>query len=279
MNSTRIVALALFLLAPLVSAQDARSAQLSVVDLEGTPFERGLEHGTKLRSQIAELMSAFTNDLAKAIGGDSNHASARFLAATHYDAAVRRFTPSLLDEVRGIALGSGQTFEDVFAYQLSDEIWAQAELLSAHKCTTIGVDRDGDRPAFVAQNMDLPIWMHAHPTVLRIRLPDSDLVSLVVTIPGLLGANGMNSKRVAVGVNTVLQIRACRDGLPVTFVVRGLLEQVDQASAVAFLERVRHASGQAYTVGGPDSVQGFECSAGKVVRFTAFRSRVRTVSR
>ena len=269
MNLTRFASCALLaLLASEVRAQDSRPGQLRVVELAGTPFERGLEHGTRLRGEIAELVPAFTKDLAQAIGGESHSASARFLSATHYDAAIRRFTPTLLDEVRGVALGSGQSYEDMLAYQLADEIWAQARLLFAHKCTTIGVDRDGGRPALVAQNMDLPVWMHAHPTVLRIRHPDKDLESLVVTLPGMLGGNGLNSKRVAVGVNTVLQIRACTDGLPVTFVVRGLLEQEDQASAFAFLTRVRHASGQAYTIGGPDTVRGFECSAGKVVPFS-----------
>ena len=259
--------LALALLAPALAAQESRPRSLHVVELEGTPFERGREHGTRLRAEIAELMPAFRKDLASAIGGDSQTAAARFMAVTKYEAAIRRFTPALLDEVRGIAMGSGQTYEDVLVYQLADEIWAQAGLLFGHKCTTIGVDRDGDRPAFVAQNMDLPEWMHSHPTVLRIRHPEKDLESLVVTLPGMLGGNGMNSKRVAVGVNTVLQIRACTDGLPVTFVVRGLLEQEDQTSAITFLDRVRHASGQAYTIGGPDKVSGFECSAGKVVPF------------
>lgn len=269
MTKSRFIVLVLaeLVLALGPAAQESRPRSLRVVELEGTPFERGLAHGTRLRAEIAELMPAFRKDLAAAIGGDSQSAAARFMAVTKYEAAIRRFTPALLDEVRGIATGSGQTYEDVLVYQLADEIWAQAGLLFGHKCTTIGVDRDGDRPAFVAQNMDLPVWMHLHPTVLRIRHPEKDLESLVVTMPGVLGANGMNSKRVAVGVNTVLQIRACTDGLPVTFVVRGLLEQSDQASAIAFLDRARHASGQAYTIGGPDTVRGFECSAGKVVPF------------
>ncbi|HLQ37853.1 MAG TPA: C45 family peptidase, partial [Planctomycetota bacterium] len=161
-------------------------------------------------------------------------------------------------------------------WQLIDEMWAQMPLLFAHKCTTVGVDRDGDRPAFVAQNMDLPRWMHAYPTVLRIRYPDRELQSLVVTVPGVVGANGINDHRVAVCVNTVLQIRACRDGLPVAFVVRGLLEQPDHAAALAFLQQVPHASGQAYTVGGPDTAPCFECSAGRKVRFEPFADAHRT---
>jgi hypothetical protein len=77
----------------------------------------------------------------------------------------------------------------------------------------------------------------------------------------------MSSARVAITCNTLLQLRPCRDGLPVAFVVRGVLMQKDHAAALAFLHQVPHASGQNYVVAGPDTAPGFECSAGKVVRY------------
>ncbi|HEX5050446.1 MAG TPA: carcinine hydrolase/isopenicillin-N N-acyltransferase family protein, partial [Planctomycetota bacterium] len=126
---------------------------------------------------------------------------------------------------------------------------------------------DGDTPGLVAQNLDLPQWMHRYPTVLRIHHDGSDLESFVVTLPGLVGANGLNNHRVAVGVNTVLQIRPCPDGLPVAFVVRGLLAQRSHEAALQFLRSVKHASGQAYTVGGPEHSPCFEASAGGVVQW------------
>jgi hypothetical protein len=254
--------LSAFVLLGLLPAQ-ARPPLL-VVEVTGTPYERGQSHGRQLRAEIGEYMAAFRKDVAPFAGGDAKAFVARFLAMTHYDDAIRRHTPALLDEVRGIADGAGEDFDTVLVSQLTDEIWAQMPEMFAEKCTTIGVDRRGDQPAFVAQNIDLPTWMHRHPLVLRVRHSDSDLESLVLTMPGQIGALGMNNRRVALGVNTVLQLRACRDGLPVSFIVRGVLEQPDQAAAVAFLQRVTHASGQAYTVGGPEKVRCFEGSAGKV---------------
>jgi hypothetical protein len=55
------------------------------------------------------------------------------------------------------------------------------------------------------------------------------------------------------------------DGLPVAFVLRGLLERRSLAGAEAFLRAVPHASGQHYAVGCREDVAGFECSAGGVV--------------
>ncbi len=263
--------LALALASP---AQETRP--LRVVELRGTPYERGLLHGQTLRAEIGTLVELWRHDIAKQSGVDADAFVTRFLAETQFEAAVRRVTPGLLDEVRGIAAGAEQPFATMFAYQLVDEVWAQTPVLFTPKCSTIGLDRDGDRPALVAQNLDLPRWMHAYPTVLRIHEPDRALEQLVVTLPGLIGANGLSSRRIAVGVNTVLQNQPCRDGLPVAFVVRGLLAQEDHVAALRFLHQVKHASGQAYTLGGPDRAPCFEASANKVVPFVAFAGAPRT---
>ena len=247
----------------------AQQHDLQVVDLTGTAFERGKQHGTQLKAQIADLLPPWRGDLERASGLPAATFVTRFLAATQFLDAAKQHTPDLLDEVRGIAEGAGQPFETMFVYQLIDEIWAQSGIVARDKCSTIGVDRDGDRPTLVAQNLDIPQWMHRYPTVLRIHHADSDLQSLVVTIPGLVAANGINNRRVAVCVNTILQLRPTPTGLPVAFVVRGVLAQRDHAAAVAFLRAVTHASGQAYTIAGPDSAPCFEASAAGVVPWQA----------
>ncbi|MEZ5967166.1 MAG: C45 family peptidase [Planctomycetota bacterium] len=250
--------------------QAAPRREMHVVELSGTPYERGLQHGETLRAAIAEMLAHWRRDVRKATGREADDFVARFLAATHFDDAARRHTPELLDEVRGIAAGAGQPFATMFCYQLIDELWALGHTVATDKCSTVGVDRTGDAPAFVAQNLDLPQWMHAHPTLLRIRDASrrgaaGALESLVVTLPGLVGGNGVNNHRVAVGVNTILSLRPSSDGLPVAFVVRGLLACTSYADALQFLRDVPHASGQAYTVGGSDTAPCFEASAGGVV--------------
>ncbi len=249
------------------AAAGAPERRVQVVDLGGTPYERGLQHGRALKRQIAELLPLWERDVAQQSGATATEFLEWFLAETSYDEAIRKHCPELLDEVRGLAVGAGQDFDTMFAYQLIDEFWVQARLWRRHKCTTVGVAKTGEQPTIVAQNLDVPKWMHTYPTVLRIRHSDSDLSSLVVTVPGLIGAMGLNSGQVGVGVNTILQLSPCRDGLPVAFVVRGVLQQKNVAAARAFAKRVRHASGQAYTIGGPEDVTCYESSANAVVPF------------
>jgi len=67
--------------------------------------------------------------------------------------------------------------------------------------------------------------------------------------------------------NTLLELKASTDGLPVAFVIRGILAKKTGKEALEFLQTVKHASGQNYILGVKDKVYDFEASAGKVVRF------------
>jgi len=260
--------------APAPATSPPRPA-IRVVKLSGTPFERGVTHGRVLKEEIHGLVARFKDNLRKQYGLEPEVFIRRFRLATEFEMAIAKWTPDLLDEVRGIAKGAGLDFDTMYVYQLVDEIWAQGRQVAtvaarreaAKKCTSLGVDRRGDRPTLVAQNLDIPRWYHGHQTLLHITQPDNALQSYVLTVPGLLAANGVNSARIGVCVNTLPQLRPCKDGLPVAFVVRGLLAKKDWLDARAFLYEVRHASGQNYILGGPDVAHSYECSAGRVSRF------------
>jgi hypothetical protein len=103
--------------------------------------------------------------------------------------------------------------------------------------------------------------------LLHIKQPGPGLETVVLSHAGLIGWNGMNRKGIGICCNTLLQLRSCRDGLPVNCVMRGVLQQQSEEAAVDFLHKVKHASGQNYIVGGPRSVSCLECSAGKVSPF------------
>ncbi len=84
---------------------------------------------------------------------------------------------------------------------------------------------------------------------------------------GLVAMNGINSESIGVTVNTLMSLNASSEGLPVACVIRGILLKTDKKSALEFLQKVNHASGQNYIIGSVDSVYDYEASASKVVRF------------
>ncbi|MHC5064232.1 MAG: C45 family autoproteolytic acyltransferase/hydrolase [Planctomycetota bacterium] len=257
------------LLASLLPAQTGEQLldrEVRVLEVSGTPYERGLAHGRAMKSEIHEILGDFKADLEKTYKVEAETFIERFLKDTDFMPAIDKWTPGLLDEVRGIAEGADMPFDEVYTFQLADEIWSMGNWAMREKCTAIAVDRRGDQPTMVAQNMDIPGFYQKFPMLLKVRREEGP-DTMVLTCPGLIGVNGMNSAAVAVCCNTLLQLRPSRTGLPCLFVVRGVLEREDLASAESWLKEIPHAVGQNYTIGDPSGAKAFECSAGDKVRF------------
>jgi len=245
--------------------------KLRIVDLEGgTPYHMGLVHGRALKGEIRDLVKRWKADLEKTYGVPADDFIAEFLKKTDFKPAISRWTPGLLDEVRGIADAAGLDFDTMYAYQLIDEMWAIGPDVMPAKCTTVAAGKRNGQPATVAQTLDIPEFYHGYQTVLRVRDEKEGLESLVFTIPGVLAANGLNDRSVGVCVNAVTQLAYSTKGLPVDFVIRGILRQKTFAQAAAFLEAIQPAAPQTYVLGGPDEVAVFERSAGRMSKFVPF---------
>jgi len=245
-------------------------SKLRVVELKGTPYERGQIHGRTLQREIRTLVGLWKDDLEKTYEVPAAAYIAKLLDATDFRPAIERWTPGLLDEVRGIADGAGVDFETMYAYQLIDETWVLGADLGFSKCTSIAVRPRGGTPALVAQNLDIPAFYHGYQTVLRIEGEADEPAALVFTIPGVLAANGLNDRSVGVCVNAVTQLAHSVKGLPVDFVVRGILRQKSYRDAVRFLKEIQPAAPQNYVIGDRGEVGGFERSAGRMVKFVPF---------
>ena len=239
--------------------------KFQVIEIRGTPHERGLQHGKLLRASIRRAVDAWKEDLRGTYGADPDVFIKKFLATTDYVPAIEKWTPDLLQEVRGIAEGAGVDFSTMLVYQLPDEYWVNGSVASRDHCSALGVAATKDHSSIVAQNADLEGFRDGFQTILHITEP-TGLEQFVLTAPGLIGFNGMNSKGVGVTTNTLTQLASRREGLPVAFVVRGVLERVGFNEARAFLRAIRHASGQNYTLGGGGRVACFEASANKVIQ-------------
>ena len=247
-----------------------RDGKLRVLVLEGTPYQMGMIHGTALKPEITELIQRWKADLAKTYKVTAEDFIRRFLNHTDFRPSINRWTPGLLDEVRGIADGAGVDFDTMFAFQLIDESWVMNEDLGLDKCTAIAAGKRGKSPAFTSQNQDIPLFYHGFQTVLRIGEKGMNLETLVFTIPGLIALNGLNSRSVGVCVNAVTQLAYSREGLPVAFVIRGILRQKTFEQAEKFLRSIRPAAPQNYALGGPLKAASFERSSNRMIPFLPF---------
>jgi isopenicillin-N N-acyltransferase-like protein len=254
---------------------------LKVLTLEGSPLQRGQSYGRNLRPQILQGIERWKTNL-KITGVDTESYPHQFIQQTGMLDAVKKWTPDLLEEVTGIAEGSGVDFETLFTWNCTDEDWwfrifemrlGMEKVISWGHCSALGCSRDGDLPSMVAQNLDLPNYYDGLQVLLHIKKPESP-DTFVFTHAGIVGMAGMNQS-LGVCVNTLIDLNHAKDGLSSNFLVRGILEQSTLDDAVDFLHRVKHASGQNYTIGDTDEVLDFECSGSKVTQFTPYEGSKR----
>jgi hypothetical protein len=265
LNRILLIALVLGFQAQAVYSQPQR--ELREITVSGIGYERGLQHGKLLRTEIGEIIGKWKANTEAALGRDADLVLDEFFEYANFTEAIKKWTPDLYDEVRGIADGSGREFREVFVLNLLDEFWVFIDSLENHHCTGLGVPATGSRPTYIAQNMDLERYTDGFQVLMRIPGDDRYPEQLILTHPGLIALNGLNADGVGICVNTLMQLMASSSGLPVAFVIRGLIRKTDKEDILEFIQRVDHASGQNYLIGIRDEVYDFEASAGKVVRF------------
>jgi len=252
----------------------------TVIELAGPPRVRGRIHGEALREIIARAIGGWQERIA----GHLSHPFAWYVSALHaqtrFKEAIAQWAPELLEEIAGIAEGSAVDADAVFAWQLADEHgWFTQSLINAQQfertgCTALGCIAPPSSVALFAQNWDIPSVKDGVQTLLHIRYPDSDLETLVVTQAGMVGALGMNNRGTGVLVNSLASLGNSPQGLPVSCLVRSMLEQDSYAESVRVARSVRHATGQNYIICHLDAFIDLECSASRCEQFSLARPDV-----
>ncbi len=244
-----------------------KTRTLKTVSFTGSGYELGLQHGKVLKKEIGEIILAWKKNTSKDLGKDADLALKEFYEYAAFDAAIKKWTPELYEEVRGIADGSGQSFKDVLVLNLLDEFWVYIDEIHNHHCSGAGVPARKGKPGYISQNMDLENYTDGFQVLMRLNRTAQRPEQLILTHPGLIALNGLNEKGIGVCVNTIMQLKASSSGLPVAFVVRRIINTTDKEDLLSFIQSVNHASGQNYILGIRGEVFDFEASTNKVIRF------------
>lgn len=248
---------------------DTTYSNLPILHLNGTPYENGFQHGRIMKNKILELVGLWENDIEKRYQISADKFITTFLDSTDYIPAIKKWTPDLLKEIKGISDGSGIDFNTILAFQLIDEIWTNARLINIpHHCTSVGINnykKDGSSN-YIAQNIDITPFYHGFEMLLDIQDKDSNSRKLVATFAGYIGANGLN-RYIGITENSLSDLKSSLNGLPVCCIARGVLEKTSFKEAINFIKTIKHASGQNYIVGSNHDIISLECASDLVTEY------------
>jgi isopenicillin-N N-acyltransferase-like protein len=221
--------------------------QISVIELCGSPRERGRQHGEALRDSIKEFVA--TVGAVHAANQTQAASEQELYAFTARNApAILSGAPALHEELLGIAEGSGCTFEQILflnsMLELEDLRPARlgARLLSKQLwgCTSFIVlpEASADGHVYVGQTFDMEEYYCRFNVVFRIVHEDGHR-ELVYSLAGMLGLNGMNSSGIGLAINKLVANDA-RPGAIYPQLVRHALAQKrvgDAFGALVFSDR------------------------------------------
>lgn len=206
-----------------------------LIDLKGSPYERGRAHGAAVPERVARSIALYRGELERrGVAVAEIHRLAREFAPH-----VGAFDPAYLEEMQGIADGAGVALEDIVLVNCRTEMmFGATTMLEKQK-------NDGCTAAIVLpEAAEGGTLIHGHNwdwreqcvdtgVVLRIRRGDGPDI-LAFAEAGALARHGMNAAGVSVTGNFLACDRDFRTGgrTPLGLVRRKLLESTNLAGAL-----------------------------------------------
>ena len=199
---------------------------------------RGHAYGAACAAQIAISVNTYTQTFA---AHDISWETAR-ARAMHYLSVISALDASLVDELEGIAQGSGQPLDVILALNCRTEILpasflgnpadaAPAQDLSECTAMCVSASASENGGAWMAQNWDWVGRQRAALVLLR-TVDSAGTAILTLTEAGMLAKIGLNAHGFALGLNIVRsQLDGAQIGLPVHIVLRHLLSCTSIAQA------------------------------------------------
>ncbi len=174
------------------------------VTLSGSPYEIGYQHGQQLRALVDAMIKYESRRHAHRALSELNHNAVV--------ARVRQVAPALLEELQGIADGSGFPFESLL----------RVNLRVLHYCTVIAFT-DSDVGPILGKNLDFTSY--AYQVLFTVQPTQGYAMTFVGCAGSVALYGGINAAGLAMG-HAVVPLRAPPQdsGMPVAFLRRLALQ-------------------------------------------------------
>lgn len=217
----------------------AERPAMKVVHIYGTHRQMGQQIGEACREEIQRMLAIYRTTFDTAYDSLKVRWDDAVLQGMKYYPYAQEWTPQYVEELEGMAEGSGADFDDLMVLNCMEAITSDALHLG---CTSIAVSGEltEDGHVLVGHNED---WLpeDEENTYLVHASPEKEPAFLAITYGGLLPNIGFNAEGIAQACDSVYP-NDPRVGVPRIFVSRKVLAMKRLADAIrAVLMRQRAA--------------------------------------
>lgn len=175
-----------------------------LVSVKGSWHDMGVEYGRDCAGEIVHMIG-WWDGIMKAADPDFDLNRGMTLGVEKYQAALEKYSPRVVEFMKGIAEGSGVTYEAVMFVNAASELMGGSSELGGgiQGCTTFAVESNkaAGGKTILAQNMD---W-HTELKVVALRMePDDAPAALTFTFAGNTPQIGISKAGYGLMVNSLL---------------------------------------------------------------------------
>lgn len=259
--------------------------QFPMIEVEGQPFDMGYQHGAELRDLVALSLEMFrrliVSDLHGMVPAGVTGPSFEQVLDVAAEAIplTNEYAPDVVEEMRGVAEGSGFTFKEIFALNSHLDIMKR---IGSHggrfewggDCSSYAVSNrataDGD--TYVGWNADdNEGWLRS--SVLIKGKPTAGPPFMFWNFAGCIGRPGMNPY-LGLSANGLL-LSDSSLGVPYCVICRKVLQQRSVAGAAAVISGAKRMAGLNYTLGdAAGNVAAVETTARRTVVIPGINGKV-----
>jgi len=215
-----------------------------VIEVSGSPFEMGKQHGEKAKAHVDRMFEyCFGKTTKRRIGGVE-------LDLISYAESLLplsiKYSPELVEECRGIAVGSGHDFREIFAMQFFVEYGPPDNMIFS-SCSTVMAAGTGhaEGHTLVGWNDDMDINLTLSVIILR-AFPEKGKASASICFAGAIPECGATADRMV--VCNALPGKAVSEGVPYLFIQRKALLADTMQQAIDAVTGAKRTCPMHYTI-------------------------------
>ena len=201
------------------------------IDVAGTPRELGRQLGEAAGEQIRGFCAIAMERVNRTVA--ITREAALDVARCSIPIA-ERYSPAMIDELRGTAEGARVSLEELMLLQVRNQLKP-----ADAGCTSFSIGQPLRSERIVAQNWDADPALDEF-TIVLTRRPVGKPAFMTITQAGLIAYIGFNSDGIGVCANT-LPAPSRRLGVPHYFLLRGIYEASSLSGAIDAVKRAERA--------------------------------------
>jgi hypothetical protein len=248
-----------------VAAEAPKAPDFTLTRIAGKPRERGKQYGQKFQESIRAFLD---KEIYRRYTPNAKYPKDKLLVyAGQCATAIKEFSPTIMDEMEGMAEGSGLKLEELVLITLHEELVHGGVLPKVEHCTPLaaGAPDTADGNSYVGQTWDWMASVFGLSSVLHWQRTEGPGV-LAYAYPGLWVCAGVNAAGVGMcwvtgpGYGPNLRV-----GIPAYVLCAQVLYQDSLDKAVAEVRRDKHAGTFTFLVADASGQQAtLRCGPGKI---------------